>query len=434
MIKDYSGICPHLNDNQALIESDRCYYCYDAPCVKACPTNINIPSFIARINQENPVGAGEKILSDNIMGGTCARVCPVEILCEGSCVRTKSDKPVKIGLLQRYATDKFMHKKRKSQKNNLKITNKNIAIVGSGPAGLSCAYTLSQFGHKISLYEQKEKGGGLNEYGLAPYKMTNNFAQKELNFILSMGQIKLFTNRRLGENLELKNLRNKYDAVFLGLGLNGINKLNIEKENFNGIINAVNFISENRQNKIKKNIGKDVVVIGGGNTAIDASIQAKLLGARNVTICYRNGIDKMSATLHEQQFAKEFNVSIKYWLNLNKIISKGKSIKYLEFFYTKIDKNNNKLTNTEEICKIKCDTILKAIGQHFVKSPIEKNINELLLIKKGKIKVDNDQKTSLDNVFAGGDCATGGQDLTVQAVQDGKIAALAIHKNLKNKI
>jgi len=429
-MKDYSGICPHLNDNQALIESDRCYYCYDAPCIKACPTNINIPSFIARINQGNAVGAGEKILSDNIMGGTCARVCPVEILCEGSCVRTKSDKPVKIGLLQKYATDKFLQKKSNQINKKINTTNKSIAIVGAGPAGISCAYTLSQFGHKVSVYEQKEKGGGLNEYGLAPYKMTNDFAQKELKFILSLGQIKLINNKKLGENLTLSSLRYKYDAIFLGLGLDGVNELNISNENLNGVINAVDFIATNRQNKIKYDIGKDVIVIGGGNTAIDVSIQAKLLGARNVTICYRNGINKMGATSHEQQFAKEFNVNIKYWLNLHKIVGSKGNVSSLEFLYTKIDKNTNKLINTKEKFKIKCDTIFKAIGQNFIRSPIEKNSNDLLLLSEGKIKVNNNQETSLNNVFAGGDCATGGQDLTVQAVQDGKIAALAIHKNL----
>jgi glutamate synthase (NADPH/NADH) small chain len=429
-MKEYSGICPNLNDNQALIESDRCYYCYDAPCIKACPTNINIPSFIARINQGNPVGAGEKILSDNIMGGTCARVCPVEILCEGSCVRTKNDKPVKIGLLQKYATDKFMAKKRKPKIKKSQKTDKHIAIVGAGPAGLSCAYTLSQFGHKISIYEKKEKGGGLNEYGLAPYKMIDDFAQKELQFILNVGKIKLLTNKKLGKDITLNNLRCNYDAVFLGLGLNGINELNIKKEKIQGVLNAVNFIENNRQNKIKYNIGKDVVVIGGGNTAIDTSIQAKLLGARNVTIFYRNGQNKMNATLHEQQFAKEFNVNIKYWLNINKIFEFNKKLESLEFLYTKIDKKTNKLVNTKEKLNIKCDTLFKAIGQKFIPSTIEKNSNEILLLENGKIKINNEQKTSLNNVFAGGDCANGGQDLTVQAVQDGKIAALAIHKSL----
>jgi len=282
----------------------------------------------------------------------------------------------------------------------------------------------------VSVYEQKEKGGGLNEYGLAPYKMTNDFAQKELKFILSLGQIQLINNKKLGENLTLSSLRYKYDAIFLGLGLDGVNELNISNENLNGVINAVDFIATNRQNNIKYDIGKDVIVIGGGNTAIDVSIQAKLLGARNVTICYRNGINKMGATSHEQQFAKEFNVNIKYWLNLHKIVGSKGNVSSLEFLYTKIDENTNKLINTKEKFKIKCDTIFKAIGQNFIRSPIEKNSNDLLLLSEGKIKVNNNQETSLNNVFAGGDCATGGQDLTVQAVQDGKIAALAIHKNL----
>jgi glutamate synthase (NADPH/NADH) small chain len=429
--KKYSDLYCEINDNQALVESSRCYFCYDAPCIKACPTGINIPSFIARINQDNALGAGEKILSDNIMGGTCARVCPVEVLCEGSCVRGVNDKPVQIGLLQRYATDKLFNEDYKVKSHNISKINKDlrIAVVGSGPAGLSCAYSLSQSGYNVTIYEQKSKGGGLNEYGLAPYKMANDFAQKELQFILSNSNIKLLKDYSLGDDITLSALRLDYDAVFLGLGLCGVNALSIENENIEGIQNAVDFIEKNRQG-ISLVVGKDVVVIGGGSTAIDVSIQAKLLGARNVTIVYRSSKVKMSATLHEQELAKRYDVDIKYNMKLSRIISEENKLVGLEFFYN----NQENSGQINEKLVLHCDTLFKAIGQKFVNAPVKREYQESLLIENRKIKVDSKQRTSLPDVFAGGDCASGGKDLTVQAVQDGKIAALAIHDKLSKKL
>jgi glutamate synthase (NADPH/NADH) small chain len=430
--KEYSALCSQLDDNQALVESSRCYFCYDAPCIKACPTGINIPSFIARINQDNAIGAGEKILSDNIMGGTCARVCPVEVLCEGSCVRGANDEPVKIGLLQRYATDRLFDNKHKVKKSSLVSFNKDmhVAVVGSGPAGLSCAYSLSQLGYMVTVYEQKTKGGGLNEYGLAPYKMSNNFAQKELDFILSNSNIKLLKDYRLGDDISLDSLRSDYDAVFLGLGLDGVNNLAVEDENVEGIQNAVDFIEKNRQGVLPLVVGKEVAVIGGGSTAIDVSIQAKLLGARNVTIFYRSPKTRMSATLHEQELAKRYDVNIRYNLTLNKIISVDKRLEALEFTYG----NQNTTKDVADKLVFNCTTLFKAIGQKLVSDPMKQKCQELLLINNGKIKVNSKQKTSLSDVFAGGDCASGGKDLTVQAVQDGKIAALAIHEKLSKKL
>jgi len=427
--KEYSELCSKLNDNQALVESSRCYFCYDAPCIKACPTGINIPSFISRINQGNAVGAGERILSDNIMGGTCARVCPVEVLCEGSCVRGLNDEAVRIGLLQRYATDKLFDEKYKVKKPSITNANKSfhVAVVGSGPAGLSCAYSLSQLGYKVTVYEQKTKAGGLNEYGLAPYKMSDNFAQKELQFILDNSDIKLLKDYRLGDDISLSSLRSDYNAVFLGIGLDGVNTLGIDDQDIEGIQNAVDFIEKNRQG-IPLTLGKDVAVIGAGSTAIDVSIQAKLLGARNVTMFYRSHKSKISATPHEQELAKRYDVNIRFNLGLSRIISTDKKLEALEFKY------NNQETNKDEKIIFKCDTLFKAIGQKLVSDPIRQEHQELLLMNNGKIKVNSKQRTSLSDVFAGGDCSFGGKDLTVHAVQDGKIAALAIHDKLSKKL
>lgn len=427
----FDDINPPLNHDQALIESSRCYYCYDAPCIEACPTGINIPGFIAKINQRNPMGAADEILSENIMGGTCARACPVEVLCENACVRNaQQHKPVKIGLLQRYATD-TLFETGKQPFSRAADSGKCIAIVGAGPAGLSCAHALARFGHKISLFDCHKKAGGLNEYGLAKYKMVNDFAQQELAFILAIGNIELNTETTLGKDILLNDLRRDYDAVFLGIGLAGVNALAIEGEELNGVKNAVDFIAELRQsnNYSRLHPGCNVVVIGGGNTAIDIASQAKRLGAKNVTIVYRRGPEAMSATQHEQQVAKYDDASIKYWAQPRKLIGENGHVCAVEFEYTQLDQNSC-LMGTGQTFTIQADTVYKAIGQHFVKCPIEENHKELLQLKDGRIAVNADRQTSLTNVYAGGDCIFANEDLTVQAVQDGKIAALAIHKQL----
>lgn len=427
----FSDIAPPLNHNQALIESSRCYYCYDAPCMEACPTGINIPGFIAKINQDNPLGAAKEILSDNIMGGTCSRACPVETLCEEACVRTtQQHKPVKIGMLQRYATD-TLFEKGEQPFTRAANTGKRIAVVGAGPAGLSCAHGLAQLGHQVFVYDSKPKGGGLNEYGLAAYKMVDDFAQKELAFILSIGNIEFCAERILGTNLSLADLRRDHDAVFLGLGLAGVNALNIEGEEFAGVSSAVDYIAQLRQtdNRESLPVGRDVVVIGGGNTAIDIASQVKRLGAKNVTIVYRRGQQHMGATEHEQHVAKDDDASIKYWAQPRRIIGENNQVQAMEFEYTQLD-NNNRLMGTGDTFTIKADTVFKAIGQHFIASPIEDNANDLLELQSGRIAVNADRQTSLPDVFAGGDCIYGGEDLTVQAVQDGKIAAQAIHQQL----
>jgi glutamate synthase (NADPH/NADH) small chain len=257
--------------------------------------------------------------------------------------------------------------------------------------------------------------------------MSDNFAQKELQFILDNSDIKLLKDYRLGDDISLSSLRSDYNAVFLGIGLDGVNNLGIDDQDIEGIQNAVDFIEKNRQG-IPLTLGKDIAVIGAGSTAIDVSIQAKLLGARNVTMFYRSHKSKISATPHEQELAKRYDVNIRFNLGLTRIISTDKKLEALEFNY------NNQETNKGEKIIFKCDTLFKAIGQKLVSDPIRQEHQELLLMNNGKIKVNSKQRTSLSDVFAGGDCSFGGKDLTVQAVQDGKIAALAIHDKLSKKL
>lgn len=411
----------------ASVESSRCYFCYDAPCITACPTGINIPSFIRKISTGNLKGAASDILGENIMGGTCARVCPVETLCEEACVRNHSeDKPVSIGQLQRYATD-WLFQKGVQPFRRARPTGKKIAVVGAGPAGLSCAHRLALLGNDVVVFEAKAKAGGLNEYGLAAYKVVDNFVQKEIDFILAVGGIEIRYSQALGETITLAQLRQQYDAVFLGTGLSGVNALAVEGEDAPGVTDAVEYIAQLRQAKSLNElpVGRRVVVIGGGNTAVDIAVQSKLLGAEDVTMIYRRGPEAMGATHLEQQLAQKSGVLIKYWARPVKIGHDATGVTSIQLEKTKLDTNGT-LAGTGEFFDIACDVIFKAIGQQLRPEDLG-DAPEFLQIQKGRIVVDADRRTTLPNVFAGGDCVNGGM-LTVTSVQDGKMAARAIHK------
>jgi dihydropyrimidine dehydrogenase (NAD+) subunit PreT len=424
--KNFADLHPPLSAHEALVESDRCYFCYDAPCQQACPTSIDIPLFIRQIGAANPHGAAETIFEQNILGGMCARVCPTETLCEEACVReTAEGKPVKIGLLQRYATDALMHSGRQPFQ-RAPATGKKVAVVGAGPAGLACAHRLALHGHDVTIFEARKKSGGLNEYGIAAYKSVDDFAQAEVDFILGIGGIRIENGKALGKAITLERLRKDHDAVFLGMGLQGVNTLNTKHEDTDGVEDAVDYIAELRQAKDlgKLKIGRHVLVIGGGMTAIDIAVQSKLLGAEDVTILYRRGAGEMKASDFEQELAQTKGVKIKHWVMPKKVLTKdGKAIG-LEYEYTAQKKG--RLEGTGETFKLKADMIFKAIGQTFVPKPIE----DTIVLDGGRIKIDASRRTSLPDVWAGGDCAAGGQDLTVAAVDDGRRAAESIHAYL----
>ncbi|MEE9376040.1 MAG: NAD(P)-dependent oxidoreductase, partial [Rhizobiaceae bacterium] len=305
-----------MDHHEALVASDRCYFCYDAPCVTACPTSIDIPLFIRQISTGTPMAAAETILEQNILGGMCARVCPTETLCEEACVREEAEgKPVKIGLLQRYATDKAMGDKKQFFKRG-KSSGKSVAVVGAGPAGLACAHRLAMHGHKVTIYDANKKPGGLNEYGIAAYKSVANFAQDEVDYITAIGGIEIQYGKELGKKISIQGLHDTHDAVFLGMGLGGVNALGLKGKQPKGVEDAVDFIATLRQAKSKSRlpIGRRIVVIGGGMTAIDAAVQAKLLGAEEVTIAYRRGAEQMNASEFEQELAATKGVTIRHWL------------------------------------------------------------------------------------------------------------------------
>jgi len=410
-----------LNDHEALVESDRCYFCYDAPCMKACPTTIDIPLFIREIQTGHPKSAAKTIFDQNILGGICARVCPTETLCEQACVREHAEgKPVKIGLLQRYATDQAMADKHPYTR--AKSSGKKVAVVGAGPAGLACAHRLSLHGHDVTIFESRKKSGGLNEFGIAAYKAVDDFAAKEVEFVLAIGGIKIEHGKALGKTLKLAQLQQNYDAVFLGTGLSGVNELGTKPEEADGIEDAVAYISDLRQAKdlSKLPVGRDVVVIGGGMTAIDIAVQSKLLGAENVTILYRRGAAQMKASPFEQELAQTKGVNIKHWVQPKKVLVKNGRATGLKCEHTM--EKNKKLAGTGESFEINADMIFKAIGQTYIDTA-----KSAIALNQGRIKVDAEKRTSVNGIWAGGDCIAGGQDLTVSAVDDGRRAAESIH-------
>lgn len=430
LAQNFDDVAPPLDRQSALIAAQRCYYCYDAPCIQACPTGIDIPSFIRRITTDNLRGAAQDILGANILGGMCARVCPTEILCEGSCVRnTAESQPVQIGALQRYATD-WVFDTDAALFERAAPTGRRIAVVGAGPAGLSCAHALARAGHDVTLFDAKPRPGGLNEYGIAEYKVLE-FAAREIEWLLGIGGITWQGGQALGENLHLSELRRDYDAVFLGLGLAGVNALGVEGEQLAGVRNAVDFIADLRQcdDLSQLPVGRRVVVIGGGNTAIDAAVQSKKLGAESVTLVYRRGSASMGATWAEQEFAKTQGVNVIEWAAPRRILGRDGAVTAMEFEYTQLD-DAGRLLGTGDLLTLPADSVLKAIGQLLLLPRADGDAGGLLELSKGRIVVNAEFETSLRGVWAGGDCVGGKVDLTVQAVEDGKQAARAIHARL----
>ena len=425
--RNFCDAHPPLTLAQARIEADRCYYCFEAPCQVACPTGIDVPSFIQRIADNNIRGSAHAILSANPLGGMCARVCPTEVLCEEACVRnTHEDKPVEIGQLQRYATDAYFADPGAPMFTRAAATGRTVAVVGAGPAGLACAHGLARLGHAVVVFDANAKPGGLNEYGLATYKTVDNFAQREVEWLLSIGGIDIRNKTVLGRDVTLEQLTRDYDAVFLGMGLAGVNTIGIPEPEAAGVRNAVEFIAELRQAKdyAQVPVGRRVVVIGGGMTAVDAAVQSRKLGADEVSIVYRRGEDAMSASAHERDWARTNGVQVRHWATPKEILAQGGHVAGVRFARTRLQAG--KLVETGEDFTVPADMVLKAIGQSLVAQPL----GAMVELQGGRIVTDADGATSHARIWAGGDCRCGGLDLTVEAVEHGKRAALAMHKVL----
>ena len=369
------------------------------------------------------MGSAKTILDSNIMGGMCARVCPTETLCEEVCVREIAEgKPVEIGRLQRYATDALFATGRQLYRQGASTGHK-VAVVGAGPAGLACAHKLATLGHAVTIFESRDKPGGLNEYGIAAYKTVDGFAQDEVDWILGVGGIELRVGVRLGRDIDLADLRRDYAAVFLGLGLGAVNTLGIDEDGLDGVMDAVAYIAALRQasDLATLPVGRHIVVIGGGMTAIDIASQTKRLGAEDVTIVYRRGQEQMNASQFEQELAQTDGVLLRHWLQPTRLLAEDGKLSAVEFEYT--DNRTGTLT-------LPCSQLFKAIGQAFLPADVDGS-RELVELEHGRIAVDAERRTSLSGIWAGGDCVAGGKDLTVTAVEDGKQAALSIDRALR---
>ncbi|WP_138994380.1 NAD(P)-dependent oxidoreductase [Larkinella sp. C7] len=431
--ENFSDIHPPFETRDAaLVEANRCLFCYDAPCIKSCPTSIDIPKFIRQITTDNPKGSAYTILSANILGGGCSKVCPVEKLCEGSCVYNLMDEPpIPIAKLQRFSTEKAIAEKwplfqRKPS------TTKRVAVVGAGPAGLSCAHVLSREGIDVTVFEKESKGGGLMTYGIAAYKVTPQFCEDEVNFITSLGGIAINYNQELGKTVSLADLQQTYDAVYLGVGVGLARQLDIPGENLNGVEDAIRFIYDIRTKGYPAiPVGDKVAVIGLGMTAIDAATQAKRLGASEVTIVYRRTQAEMPCTETELNIAKLDGCRIMWLAAPQEIIGENGQVTQLICSLMQLGEPDASgrwsPVETGETMTLDVDMVIKAAGQ----MPFEALVSENHLEnRKGKISINDACATNLRGVFAGGDCVNGGKEV-VDAVQAGKDGAKAILKFLK---
>jgi dihydropyrimidine dehydrogenase (NAD+) subunit PreT len=423
---------PFATRDAALVEANRCLFCYDAPCTKSCPTSIDVPKFIKQISTDNIKGSAHTILSSNIMGGGCSKVCPVEKLCEGACVYNLMDEEaIPIAKLQRYSTEKAIREKwplfeRKP------ATGKKVAIIGAGPAGLACAHTLSREGVDVTIFEKEGKGGGLMTYGIAAYKVTPEFCQEEVDYILSLGGIGIRYGQELGATIQLETLRKEYDAVYLGFGVGLARQLDIPGEELEGVVDAIRFIYDIRAHGYPSvPVGDKVVVIGMGMTAIDAATQARRLGASEVTLLYRRTQEEMSCTEVELDLAKKDGCRILWLAAPTAVIGTAGKVAGLQCSAMELDapdaSGRRSPVSTGTGFQLDADMIIKAAGQ----IPFEGLVKtEGLGNNKGKISIDGGGATSLAGVFAGGDCVNGGKEV-VDAVQAGKDGAAAILRYLQ---
>jgi glutamate synthase (NADPH/NADH) small chain len=418
--KNFSEINPALTPAEAMHEANRCLYCYDAPCIHACPTHIDVPSFIKKIASGNLLGSARVIFDANPIGATCARVCPVEVLCEGACVeKTLLQKPIEIGRLQRHATDYAMEKGRQIFTKG-PANGKSVGIVGSGPAGLSCATYLARLGYDVTIYERKAMAGGLDTYGMAEYKMPQKVSLDEVEHVEKVG-VKFELNTDIGHTVAFEHLTFKHDAVFLAIGLGETNRMNIPGEEFEGVYDALDFIElVKTRDWMSVPLGKTVAVIGAGNTAVDAVTQAKRLGAERVVMVYRRSEKDMPAYDYEYELAKKDGIEFA-WNSAPIGILEGEN-------GSRLILRCERTGDFNELYEIPCDMVIKATGQQKMRSFLQ-DVAGVETDEKGRVTVNDKMQTSNPKIFAGGDCANGGAE-AVDASQMGKLAAQGIHSSL----
>jgi len=432
--KNFSDLHPPFTQNSAVTEANRCLYCYDSPCMKACPTHIDISTFIKKISTGNLIGSAKTIYESNWVPLTCAKACPVDVLCEGACVyNDKGEKPIQIGKLQRYAIENYFEKGMPTLFHKASKTGKSVGVVGSGPAGLACSAELALMGYEVTIYEANKIPGGLNTWGIAPYKMRREDSLKEVELVKSFG-VDLKTKIMIGKTLKVNDLLNKHNALFLGVGLGESPQLSIPGEELSGVVGALDFIEKVKtENWHDIQVGKRVAVIGAGNTSIDAATEAKRLGADQVYIIYRRSDVEMSAYEFEYELAKRDGIVFHFLTSPKQIIGKDfvEGIECLKMKLGEPDKwgRRKPIPISGSEFTIPVDMVIKAIGQE-TKSSFLSTISKLTLDEEGCVIVDQTTyQTTNPKIFAGGDCINGGKEV-VNAAYDGKRAAHGIDKFL----
>lgn len=423
-----------LSHQEALEESNRCLYCYDAPCIKACPTGIDIPTFIKKITTGNLLGSAKTIMTSNPVGASCARVCPTEELCEGACVLNHSTKPIMIGNLQRYATD-WAIKNEQTLFQPGPANGKSVAVVGGGPAGLSVARELARFGYEVTIFEAAEKAGGLNTYGIVSFRLPQAISYWEVEQVEKLN-VTIKTNTRVGKDISIKDLLEKFDCIVLAVGMAHVPDLGIEGEDLEGVYDAIEFVKKTKSGRLSNDfVGKQAVVIGAGNTAIDGATCSVRLGAENVKILYRRTKEEMTAYDFEYEFAKQDGVEFRWLTAPKRIIGDGNGkvtgIECLKMKLGEPDQDGRRRPHPVEGSDyvIPADVVIKAIGQ----------TRHLELIKgfglehdSGVVYVNKETyQTSNPKIYACGDVVFGkgkGDAMVVTAAQQGKLAAFSIHK------
>lgn len=425
---------PFETHDAALVEANRCLFCYDAPCTKSCPTSIDVPKFIKQITTENIKGSAHTIFTSNIMGAGCSKVCPVEKLCEGACVyNLMEETPIHIAKLQRYSTGIAMEKNWQLFTRKPSV-GKKVAIVGAGPAGLSCAHSLSREGVDVTIYEKEERGGGLMTYGIAAYKVTPEFCEDEVNYITAIGGIDIKYSTALGRDITLQELQQNFDAVFLGFGVGVARQLDIPGEDLDGVVDAISFIYDLRNNGFSSlPVGDKVAVIGLGMTAIDAATQAKRLGAKDVTIVYRRTYDEKPCTDVELDIAKLDGCNVLWLAAPKEVIGTDGKVSQLVCSIMQLGEpdasGRRSPVDTGKTTTLDVDMVIKAAGQIPFEELVAANNLEN---NRGKVSVQAKAFTNIAGVFAGGDCVNGGKEV-VDAVQAGKDGAKAIIEYINAK-